>query len=342
MQTRRDFLHRSILAGTAAIGLPHILNAQAENNIVMTVKGPIPPDRLGFTLSHEHIVVDFIGADKYSRDRYNADEVFAVALPFLQDVKKKGCVTFMDCTPAYLGRDVQLCKRFADATGLNIVTNTGYYGAVKEKYLPPHAYTESARQLADRWILEYTHGIDGTDVKPGFIKTSVDNAPLTPVQVKLIEAAALTHLATGLTIAVHTGNGNAAKEQLEILKAHGVAPTARIWVHAQNEPDTAFHVETARRKGWVAFDGVNPESMQAHLQFLQKMKKENLLDRVLVAQDSGWYNIGEPKGGNFKDYNCILTQFIPMLKQNGFTQAELDKFFIHNPAKAFTIGVRKI
>jgi len=27
----------------------------------------------------------------------------------------------------------------------------------------------------------------------------------------------------------------------------------------------------------------------------------------------------EPKGGNFKPYTCIATQFIPVLQQNGFT-----------------------
>ncbi|MEP6736505.1 MAG: hypothetical protein ABJA70_13355 [Chryseolinea sp.] len=103
----------------------------------------------------------------------------------------------------------------------------------------------------------------------------------------------------------------------------------------------AYHIETANQKGWIAFDGVNTETMEANIGFLQRMKKENLLDYVLVAQDSGWYNVGEPKGGNFKDYNCIITKFIPLLKQNGFTQTELDKFFVNNPAKAFTVKVRR-
>ena len=69
------------------------------------------------------------------------------------------------------------------------------------------------------------------------IKTGVDQAPLSAMQGKLIEAAALTHLATGLTIGVHTGNGDAANEQLKILDAKGVGPSARIWIHAQNEKD---------------------------------------------------------------------------------------------------------
>ena len=241
---RRNFIQKSILASTSAMILPHLTWAAAEEDIVMTVRGPIRSSTLGFTLTHEHILVDFIGAEKYSKNRYDVDEVYNTALPFLKDVKNKGCSTFMDCSPAYLGRDVQLFKRLAETTGLNILTNTGYYGAASELFLPPHVYTESAEQIAARWIKEWTNGIEGTGIKPGFIKTSVDNAPLTNAQRKIIEAAALTHLATGLTIAVHTGNGEAAKEQLTILNSYGVSPSARIWVHAQNEVDKTYHITT--------------------------------------------------------------------------------------------------
>lgn len=340
--TRRNFIQKSILAGAGAYMLPHTLQATVAEDIVMTIKGPIHPRDMQFTLTHEHVLADFIGAEKYSRDRYNVDEVFNTALPFLVDVKKKGCTTFVDCSPAYLGRDVPLLKRLAEATGLNIITNTGYYGAVGEKFLPKHAYTETAPQLAARWIGEWRNGIEGTGIKPGFLKTSVDKAPLSPTQRKIIEAAALTHLATGLTMAIHTEDGKAAIEELSILKTQGVSPSARIWTHAQKETDTAYHVEAARNNSWVSFDGVSLETIETNIGFLQNMKASNLLDHVLVSQDSGWYHVGEPKGGNYKNYNCIFEQFIPALKQNGFTQQEINTLFVTNPVKAFTIKVRKL
>jgi phosphotriesterase-related protein len=206
--------------------------------------------------------------------------------------------------------------------------------------LPPHAYTETAEQIAARWIAEFRNGIEGTGIKPGFLKTSVDKSPLTPTQRKIIDAAAITHLATGLTIGVHTGNGDAANEQLDILKKRSVSPSARIWIHAQNETASKYHIETAQKKGWVSFDGINPETIQTNIDFLQTMKREKLLDFVLISQDSGWYNVGEAKGGTYKDYNCIFTQFIPALKQHGFTQKDIDTLLISNPARAFTISVR--
>ncbi|HZE84826.1 MAG TPA: hypothetical protein VE035_10995, partial [Puia sp.] len=234
MLNRREFIQKNLVAGAGLYLMPDVLAAK-DQGIVMTVNGPVRPDAMKLTLTHEHVLADFIGAEGYSKDRYNADEVFSRALPFLVDVKSRGCVTFVDCAPAYLGRDVKVLKRLADASGLIIITNTGYYGAVKEKFLPKHVYTETGRQLADRWTDEFRNGIEGTGIRPGFIKTSVDGAPLTAAQRKVIEAAAITHLATGLTIAIHTDGGEAAKEELRILAANGVSPEARIWVHAQNE-----------------------------------------------------------------------------------------------------------
>jgi len=338
--SRKKFITDSFLAGAGAFMLPRLISEEKE--MIMTVNGPIDPQKMGFTLTHEHVMADFIGAEKFSKSRYNSDEVFETSLPFIKDIKAKGVDTFIDCTPAYLGRDAAILKRLSDATGINMLTTTGYYGAVNEKFVPKHAYGESAQQLADRWVNEWNKGIEGTSIKPGLIKTSTDKGPLTPMQRKLIQAAAITHLSTGLTIAVHSGNGDAAFEQLEILKEQGVSPSARIWVHAQNETNKEMHIRAGKLKTWVSFDGVNLDTLQTNLDHLKTMKEHNLLEQVLVSQDSGWYNVGDPKGGNFKPYTCVITQFIPLLHENGFTQNEIDLIFKKNPAKAFAIRVRKI
>jgi len=78
-----------------------------------------------------------------------------------------------------------------------------------------------------------------------------------------------------------------------------------------------MHTRAAKLKTWVSFDGVNPETLQTNLDHLKTMKENDLLEQVLVSQDSGWYNVGDAKGGNFKPYTCVITQFIPLLRQNG-------------------------
>ncbi len=60
----------------------------------------------------------------------------------------------------------------------------------------------------------------GSNIRPGFIKISVDGASsgISELHKKLARAAGLTHLKTGLTIYSHTGPGVAAFEQIEMLK----------------------------------------------------------------------------------------------------------------------------
>ena len=214
---RRKFLQNaSMLAGSMII-VPSVLAKEKEYSL-MSVLGPIKPDELGITLIHEHVMADFIGAAETGTHRYQPDKIVEKALPYLLELKKAGCRTLIDCTPVYLGRDARVLQRVAKASGLNIFTTTGYYCAVKQKFLPPHAYTETAEQLAARWIDEHKKGIEGSGVYPGLIKTSVDEGPLLPVCEKVLTAVAITHLQTGLSISAHTGNGEAALQELAILK----------------------------------------------------------------------------------------------------------------------------
>ena len=336
---RRKFISQAACITAGWVAFSHM--PLRNENRIMTVNGWIGGDNLGFTLTHEHIMVDFIGADKINPSRYNADEVFTRALVKLVSVKEKGCMTLIECTPAYLGRNVYLLKQLSDASGLTILTNTGYYGASGEKFLPAHTWTETAEQLAKRWITEWTDGIDGSGIRPGFIKSGVDNFPLSAVQQKIVEAAAITHRSTGLAIAIHTGNGLAALEEMRIIESEGVAPEAWIWIHAQNETNRDIHVRAAEAGGWVSFDNVSVDSMASCLIFLSDMKKAGLLGRVLISHDSGWYHVGEPGGGIFHDYNTIFDKLVPAMTKKGFTQNDIRQLFFINPVNAFAVAVRK-
>lgn len=247
--SRKDFL---LLSACGLMGSAR----KTSYGDIMTVSGKISSEQMGKALVHEHFLVDFIGADLTTYQRWDKASVVRKVLPYLKEVKQHGIKTIFDCTPAFLGRDVELLKMLAENSGLQLVTNTGYYGAVNNKYLPPHAFTDTAEQLADRWISEFEKGIEGTKVKPGFIKISVNEGPLSSLHQKLIRAAAITHLATGLTICSHTGPAEAALEQIEILKNNGVDPSAFVWVHAQAEKDRIYYKQVATKKGWISLDGI--------------------------------------------------------------------------------------
>jgi phosphotriesterase-related protein len=284
------------------------------------------------------VLVDFIGADQVSPDRYDHDQAYRVIVPHLERVRQLGCRSLIECTPAYLGRNVRLLRRLSEATGVRIVTNTGYYAAGGGKFLPPHATQESAEALARRWLAEWKDGIDGTDIRPGFIKIGVDAGPLNDVSRRLVHAAALTHLESGLSIAAHTGDGRAALEQLEILKQTGVAPSAWIWVHAQNERDLELHRQAAGRGAWISLDGISENSIEPHLEMVQALRRGGLLSQVLISQDAGWYRVGEPGGGTFRSFETLFTRFLPALRQAEFSQDEIGQLTVANPSRAFSLA----
>lgn len=279
----------------------------------------------GSVLVHEHVMVDFIGADQIRPGRYDSDEVFKAARPKLEELKRLGCRRMFECTPNFIGRDPELLARLSDAVGMEIWSNTGLYGAANHKYVPAFARTETAEQLARRWIAESRESW-----RPRFIKIGVNKGPLNSLDRKLVTAAALTSKETGLTIASHTGDGAAALEQLEIVDAGKVRPSKLVWVHAQNERDASIHEKMARAGAWVEFDGISPKTADHHLECVRFMASKGLLHRTLISQDAGWYHVGEPGGGNYRPYTYIYTGFLPRLAA-GQGQALL----VENPVSAF-------
>jgi phosphotriesterase-related protein len=332
---RRKFLQMGMTAGL----LPNLLRAAPAGEI-MTVRGPRPAAELGFVLPHEHVLVDFIGAAEVSPARYEADAAFVKIKPYLDEARSLGCRTLCECTPAYLGRDPRLLVRLSEACGLNLITNTGYYAARQNKFLPPHALEENADALARRWLREWRDGIDGTGVRPGLIKIGLDAGPLSEQARKLVQAAARTHRASGLTIAAHTGNHIAAQEELTILRDEGVAPAAWIWVHAQNAADEAVLLAAGRAGAWLSFDGVSPRSLTKHVTLVVAMKRAGLLGQVLVSHDAGWYRPGEPDGGQYRGYDVLFRAFLPALRKEGLSESEIGQLTVRNPARAFAIQVR--
>jgi phosphotriesterase-related protein len=331
--SRREFL--LITAGGVFSSI-----SKAPASIVMSVNGPVSQNQLGKALVHEHFLVDFIGADKISYGRWNRNDVVKKVMPYLEEVKQYGVKTIFDCTPAYLGRDIELLKMLSDRSGLQIITNTGYYGAVDNKYLPQHAFTENASQIAERWINEYLKGIEGSDIKPGFIKISVNPGNLSELHKKLVKAAAITHLATGLTICSHTGPAVPAIEQLELLKETGVDPAAFVWVHAQVEKDKSFHHKVALMKSWISLDGVGWGDYENYADSISRLKKQGLLHRVLISHDAGWYKPEEPEA-SFTGYTNIFTKLFPILKVRKFNESDLNQLLVKNPWDAFSIKIKK-
>ncbi|MEM1569346.1 MAG: hypothetical protein QXL27_02200 [Candidatus Bathyarchaeia archaeon] len=104
---------------------------------------------------------------------------------------------FVDCTPAFMGRDPQLLADLSKASGIHILTNTSLY---KEPFLPKYAFEYSVDQLAGCWAHEIEDGIIDElvkdklnlevsfPIKAGFIKIAVNPGYITLIQQKIVIA----------------------------------------------------------------------------------------------------------------------------------------------------------
>ncbi len=322
-----------------------------SSDYIMTVNGPVEPSAIGSSLVHEHIMVDFIGADSTGTFRWNRDSVIAKAKPFVDEAGKYGVKTIFECTPEYLGRDPLVLSELSEKTGMIFITNTGLYGAHYYKFLPQSFDSADYLTLAYKWTGEFTNGIGDTGIKPGFIKIGVNpDDTLSPSDTKLIQAAAITHLNTGLTIASHTGPDKPAFAQIEKLKNEGIDPSAFIWVHAQRGTLDA-NISAAREGAWISLDNVRerkdlepgaPNSIEWYADRIIKMKEEGLLHKILISHDSGWYDPAIPGGGPYKGYTDIFEYLIPILKERGVTQDDIDQIMVKNPVEAYTVRIRKL
>ncbi|WP_339863896.1 phosphotriesterase [uncultured Algoriphagus sp.] len=311
---------------------------ESKSFYINSVSGSIPIDSMGLTLIHEHMLVDFIGADSVSKERYDQDEVIAKVLPFLMEVKKYGVKTIFDCTPSYLAKDPVLLKKLSEQSGIQLITNTGLYGTQKGKFLPDYAFKETAEELSERWITEYENGIEGTGIKPGFIKISVnEDNPLGEMDAKLVRAAGLTYEKTGLKIYSHTGTWKTAKQEVEILQKMAVEPSAFVWVHAQAEQNFQNYLEAAKLGVWISLDGIG-WSVDEYVDRLFFAKENGFLVNVLISHDAGWYDPAKPNGGDFVPFTNIFEKLMPALNDKGFDETDWKMLLEENPQRALGNG----
>ncbi|MEM2051011.1 MAG: hypothetical protein QXZ11_07835 [Thermoproteota archaeon] len=301
---------------------------------IRTVLGDIPPEEFGLALVHEHILCDFIGADRVSRSRYDPREVFNVMLPYLNEIKQLGVSGFVDCTPAFIGRDPLLLASLSKASGIHILTNTGLY---KEPFLPKYAFEYSVEQLASMWVSEIEQGVEETPVKAGFVKIAVNPGRIIPIQRKIVRAAARCSLSTGAAIVCHTASGVAAMDLLNMVEEEGFDPARVIVAHCDSEEDWNYHLEILQRGAWVEYDGISEATSTKVLNMIRLVVENGFSSRLLLSQDAGWYNVGENKGGNIRPYSYLVKHFIPIMLREGLSRSLVDQVLIKNPAQAFQI-----
>lgn len=314
-----------------------LTDSPQNSGIIHTVNGSMEGDELKITLTHEHLMSNF-GKDPDEASQYDETKLLNQVIPYLRKIKSLGVNSIFDCTTAYFGRRVDLLKTMADSTGIQIITNTGFYGAANDRYVPDFSLEATAEEISNVWIEEFEEGIDGTEIRPGFVKLAFDSGMPSEIDKKLFTAGILTHLNTGLTLAVHTGNNpEAADAQLELLEQHDVSPEAWVWVHANKVEDVEIILRAASKGAWISLDGVKTSNVEEFIDKIDKFRSRNLLHKILLSHDGDAF----PMGGEIRKFEALSRNLIPEMLANGFTEKEINQIMVQNPKEAFMIRMRK-
>lgn len=300
---------------------------------LMTTLGKKSNDNVGMLLPHEHIFVD-LRPGPQDLSQIQAYEVVGLMAPEIGKITKLGVGALIECTPEGCGRRVDFVKAVSEATDFPIVVPTGMY---REPWIPEWAHLADEDALYEWMLEELQDGIKHTGVQAGWIKLSASDDGLTDCEAKILRAAAKAGAATNAAIGSHTIRGRVVQDQLDILEEAGYTPDRFIWIHAQNEPDLALHLEIARRGAWIEYDAIGSEKFpdEFFLECIQDALAAGLGGRVLLSHDRGWYDPAQAGGGQPKPFTYINEVFLDKLLDAGVDGETVVQLTQDNPFRAF-------
>ena len=315
---------------------------------IQTVTGPVAVEALGLILPHEHLFTDLRGPLAPDYARAEPEAVARVMEPYLAAAHAVGVTALVECSTVGVGRNLAVLRYLAEIAPIHLVAPTGVY---REAFTPPSLQELSPQALAEMWVRDLTEGIEGTEVRAGFIKIAMSDDGPTPLEVRNLKAAALASRQTGAAITSHTASGAVARREMEVLESAGLDPSTGsgrrlgrfIWAHANLEPDPAVHLEAARRGAYVEFDAVGAEwqPQSALLDYTLALIEAGYAENILLSHDAGWYDPSRPDGqpeGGIRGYTALVEEFIPALRARGVTDDLVHLITATNPARAFAFA----
>ena len=339
----------------------------------LTVLGPVSPDQLGVTLSHEHCLLDITcthvepkeatlrklakepvtlknaGILRY-RSNDNLDNSLlldeALSLAEIAPFKYAGGKTIIDMTNIGLARDPSAIRRISMATGLNIVMGSGYYVKKAQPAELVEKLTEEA--IAEEIAGDILKGVNGTDIHSGLIGEIGCSWPLEDFERKVLRASARAQKETGAPLVIHPGrHEDAPLEILQILKEAGADLGHTVMSHVER---TLFEAENryaiARSGCYLAYDlfgneGYYPETLSitdipndaGRIAQIKDLMAKGFGRQILISHDICKKTRYMAFGGH--GYTHILNNAVPAMRLRGMKDEQIDDLLVGNPRQAF-------
>ena len=312
---------------------------------VRTVTGDIPPEELGLTYAHEHIVLDApIAQDRFPHTLLDDDEA---AVSELRACADAGVRTMVDALPCAIGRHPERLAAISHATGINIIATTGLHTS---KWYPGFSWANelSADQLAELFIADIDDGIDRFDYRGPVIQRTSHRAGLIKVGTlqsepndrdrRAFAAAAEAHHRTGVPILTHCEEGIGGREQIALFAEYGVRPECVVLSHTDKVSEVSYHRDLIAAGAYLEFDQpirhpIGPDNPTVRI--VAQLVADGAASQLMLATDGARRSLwtayeGEP------GLAALATDVVTALRAEGVSEANLSKILVENPARFFS------
>lgn len=341
---------------------------------VQTVLGPIHPEHLGVTMTHEHLLVSTVGVYKEPTEaslRAKWEAPFSIEIlgwllhgrginkdnskldhipTIIEEVnlyKQFGGMALVDATSMGLGRDPIGLTRISRATGVNIIMGGSFYVGVTH---PVDMDDRSEESLTEQIVREVVRGVGNTGIKSGVLGEVGCTWPLRPNERKVLRATARAQTITGAPILIHPGRDQSSPaEIMSILLEAGADPKRVIVGHLDRTIfDKKLLKDLAETGCFLEYDVFGQETSlypaAPHIDMPNDGQRLNMLawliseghgGQILVSHDIARKNRLVKYGGH--GYCYFLEYMVPRMRIKGFEEEDIWRILIDNPKRALTL-----
>jgi phosphotriesterase-related protein len=315
--------------------------------VINSVLGPLDTSELGFTLSHEHVLVASAGIQHVYPEFIDREATIEKAVAELTEAYGEGLRTIVDVTTIDLGRDIRMLEEVSRKTGVHIICATGTW-----RDIPRAFWTATPDMIAPLYIREIQEGIEGTGIKAGIIKVANDVGGVTAEGEIVLRAAARAQKATGVPISTHTwAPERVGEQQVRIFEEEGV-DLDRVYIgHSNDTTDTGYLIGLLERGVWIGLDRfpggrtAGTPDWQGRTDTAKKLIDAGFGHRIMLGHDwSVTLTIASKESQedrrryNPDGYLFVTRNVLPRLREMGVPDDAITQIMVDNPRRFFEGG----
>lgn len=309
--------------------------------IIRTVLGDIPPESLGLTLGHDHLMTHPL-ADVTDADLV-MDDVKA-ATRELESFKRAGGGALVEMTTVDYGRDALRLEWASRDSGVHVIAATGFNKGIFADRL---SASRSVAEIAAWMIREVQDGVawsmpdklvpfeEYSRARAGLIKASSGLNGPNANELKVFGAAIEAHRATAAPIGTHTEKGTWGLEQARLFLDGGVPAHKVLIGHLDLKPELPYLLEIAASGVNLGFDQFGKEKYlpdRERVKLIVKLCEAGHDRQIILGGDMARKSYFRAYGGG-PGLKHVPVTVRAMLLEAGLSLETLNTMLLENPRR---------